>query len=103
MWEVDFPLKLEGNYFEADAITWAGSGWAKMRETLGSVTMEVEVDCEEMGFKSVAEYFNPQGQTQKKVAEGSRRGGLEVGREQKEGALMGSIEEMKFLIFRKVF
>lgn len=32
------------------------------------------MDCEEMGFKSVAEYFNPQGQTQKKVAEGSRRG-----------------------------
>lgn len=38
--------------------------------------MEVEVDCEEIEFKSVAEYFNPQGDSET-VAEGSRRGGVE--------------------------
>ena len=30
--------------------------------------MEVEVDCEEIEFKSLAEYFNSQGQTQKREA-----------------------------------
>ena len=30
--------------------------------------MEVVVDCEEIEFKSLAEYFNPQGQTQKREA-----------------------------------
>ena len=42
-----------------------GVGGQKWGRLLG-VTMEVEVDCEEIEFKSIAEYFNPQGQTQKR-------------------------------------